>query len=34
MADRAVRGLADFMALQVYQGGKYVEGFELYQMII
>jgi LmbE family N-acetylglucosaminyl deacetylase len=34
MADRAVRGLADFMALQVYQGGKYVEGFELYQMIV
>lgn len=34
MADRAIRGLADFMALQIYQGGKYFEGFEIYQMII
>jgi LmbE family N-acetylglucosaminyl deacetylase len=34
MADRAVKGLADFMALQIYQGGKYFEGFEVYQMII
>lgn len=34
MADRAVKGLADFMALQIYQGGKYFEGFEVYQMIL
>ncbi len=34
MADRAVKGLADFMALQIYHGGKYFEGFEVYQLII
>jgi len=34
MADRAVKGLADFMALQIYEGGKYYEGFEIYQMIL
>ncbi len=34
MADRAVRGQADFLALQIYQGGKYFEGFEVYQLIL
>lgn len=33
MADRAVKGLAEFLGFQVYQGGKYYEGFEIHQMI-
>jgi len=34
MADEAVKGLAQFMALQIYQGGKYYEAFETSQIII
>jgi LmbE family N-acetylglucosaminyl deacetylase len=34
MADRAVMGLAEFLGLQIYQGGRYFEGFEVYQIII
>jgi LmbE family N-acetylglucosaminyl deacetylase len=34
MADRAVKGLAEFLGLQIYQGGKYYEGFEIHQLII
>jgi LmbE family N-acetylglucosaminyl deacetylase len=34
MADRAVKGLAEFLGLQIYQGGKYFEGFEVHQMIL
>ena len=34
MADRAVKGLAEFLGLQLYQGGKYYEGFEIHQMVI
>ncbi len=33
MADRAVTGLAEFLGLQIYQGGRYFEGFEVHQMI-
>ena len=33
MADNAVEGLAGFMGLQIYHGGKSFEGFEVYQMI-
>lgn len=34
MAHEAVRGLAEFLGLQVYQNGQLYEGFEIYQMII
>jgi LmbE family N-acetylglucosaminyl deacetylase len=34
MADRAVRGLAEFLGLQIYQSSKYFEGFEIHQMIL
>ena len=34
MADRAVTGLAEFLGLQIYKGGRYFEGFEVHQMII
>lgn len=34
MADRAVRGLAEFLGFQVYKGGKNFEGFEIHQIII
>jgi LmbE family N-acetylglucosaminyl deacetylase len=34
MADRAVKGLAEFLGLQIYQSGKYFEGFEVHQMIL
>lgn len=34
MADRAVKGLSEFLGLQLYQGGKYFEGFEIHQIII
>jgi len=34
MADRAVRGLAEFLGFQIYKGGRYFEGFEIHQLII
>jgi LmbE family N-acetylglucosaminyl deacetylase len=34
MADRAVRGLAEFLGFQIYKGGKLFEGFEVHQIII
>lgn len=34
MADRAVKGLAEFLGFQIYQGGKFYEGFEIHQFII
>jgi LmbE family N-acetylglucosaminyl deacetylase len=34
MADKAVKGLAEFLGFQVYQGGKYFEGFEVHQIIV
>jgi len=34
MADRAVRGNAEFLGFQIYQGGRLFEGFEVFQFII
>jgi LmbE family N-acetylglucosaminyl deacetylase len=34
MADRAVKGLAEFLGLQVYQSGRYFEGFEIHQLLL
>lgn len=34
MADRAVEGLAEFLGLQIYQGGEYYEGFEIHQIVL
>jgi LmbE family N-acetylglucosaminyl deacetylase len=34
MADRAVKGLAEFLGLQIYRGGKYFEGFEVHQIVL
>jgi LmbE family N-acetylglucosaminyl deacetylase len=34
MADRAVVGLAEFLGLQVYQSGRYFEGFEIHQLLL
>ncbi len=34
MADSAVKGLAQFLGLQMYQGDKYFEGFEIHQILI
>lgn len=34
MAERAVKGLAEFLGFQIYQGGKYYEGFDIHQVII
>lgn len=34
MADQAVRGLSEFLGLQIYQGGQFYEGFEIHQIII
>jgi LmbE family N-acetylglucosaminyl deacetylase len=34
MAERAVKGLAEFLGFQIYQGGKYYEGFDVHQIII
>ncbi|HEV3022062.1 MAG TPA: PIG-L family deacetylase [Pirellulales bacterium] len=34
MSQEAVRGLAAFLGLQIYRGGKYFEGFEIHQMIL
>jgi len=33
MADQAVKGLASFLGLQIYQGGEHFEGFEVHQMV-
>lgn len=34
MADKAVRGLAEFLGFQIYKGGRCYEGFEVHQIII
>ncbi|MBU4217089.1 PIG-L family deacetylase [Candidatus Parcubacteria bacterium] len=34
MADRAIKGLAEFLGFQIYQGGKHYEGFEIHQLIV
>ena len=34
MAHEAVKGLAEFLGFQIYQGGQLSEGFEIYQMVI
>jgi LmbE family N-acetylglucosaminyl deacetylase len=34
MADRAVRGLAEFMGVQLYRNGRYFEAFEVHQLIL
>lgn len=34
MADSAVKGLAQFLGFQIYQGGELYEAFELHQIIV